>query len=429
MKRMISVLLVLGLLCLASAVAESDLVMPATKLEDRFIKYVKYPTTSYSSSSDFPSNPLEKDLALALIAELQAMGISDARMDEYGYVYASIPATDESKPAIGLISHMDVSEQSPGEPVNPQIIEDYDGAVIELLNGLTIDPEVYPHLNECVGKRIIVTDGNTLLGSDDKSGIAEIMTAAEILMLNPNLSHGKVCIAFCPDEEIGRGTEHFNIEEFGADLAYTVDGGRLGEIIYENFDAATAHITVHGVSTHPGDAKGIMKNAITIGAELISLLPPDEVPEKTEGREGFYFVNAFSGDCELMEIELLVRDFDRDNFEMRKKRIQALVDEMNLRHGEGTLECDIADDYYNMLEVIKDHMDLVERLEQAFRAQGIEPIRAYARGGTDGSELSFMGLPCPDISAGGMNFHSRREYVAIDDMEAIAGVLVELLTM
>ena len=356
------------------------------------------------------------------------MGIEDARLDDFGYVYGSIPANAEGLPAIGLIAHVDVVDCVPSAPVKPAIIENYDGGPVTLANGLVLDPAVFPQVADAKGKSLIVTDGNTSLGADDKAGVAEIMAACEQILSHPELRHGKICVGFTPDEEIGRGADRFDVKGFGADFAYTVDGGPVGGISYENFNAAAATVTVRGRSVHPGSAKNILRNAALIAMEFASMLPPQERPEHTEGREGFFHLTDMVGAEELATLNYIVRDHDRARFEARKEQMQNIAAYLNGKYGAGTVEVSLKDSYYNMRELIEPRMEIVERAEAAYRAVGVEPWSEPIRGGTDGAMLTFKGLPCPNIATGGMNCHGRFECVAVEDMDTMADMIVKLLT-
>ena len=395
---------------------------------ERFLNYIQYDTASDADSPTCPSTEKQLALGRALAGEMKAMGIADARIDEYGYVYGSIPANTESLPSIGLISHMDVVDCVPSAPMNASIIEDYDGGPVTLKNGLVLDPAVFPEVAGAKGKRLIVTDGNTSLGADDKAGVSEIMTACERLLSDPALKHGKICIGFTPDEEIGRGSDHFDVQGFGADFAYTVDGGLVGEVNYENFNAASGTVTFHGRSVHPGSAKNIMVNASVVAMEFASMLPPQERPEHTEGREGFYHLCDMKGQEDQATLEYIIRDHDSAKFEARKARFAAIADYLNGKYGPGTVEVSIKDSYFNMRQIIEGRMDIVQRALDAYRAIGVTPIISPIRGGTDGAKLTFKGLPCPNIATGGMNFHGRFECVAVEDMDKMTDMLVQLVT-
>ena len=395
---------------------------------ERLLNYVQFDTASNEASETCPSTPGQLELGRALVEEMRLMGISNARMDENGYVYGEIPANAEGFPTIGLIAHMDTVDCVPALPMHARIVENYDGGAVQLEGGDVLDPADYPELKNRAGKDLIVTDGRTLLGADDKAGVAEIMTACEQL-LSQNLPHGDVRIAFTPDEEIGRGADRFDVKGFGADFAYTVDGDELGGIEYENFNAASAQLTFHGRSVHPGSAKNKMINAALLAMEFDSLLPPQERPEHTEGYEGFYHLCGVKGETELAESYYILRDHDRARFEVRKETVARIAAYMNEKYGAGTVECNVQDSYYNMREVIEPRMDIIRRAENAYRAVGVTPFEKPIRGGTDGSKLSFMGLPCPNLATGGMNYHGRFECIAVQDMDKMAEMLVALLTL
>lgn len=399
------------------------------RIEERFLKYVSFPTVSSEDSESSPSTKKQLALADYLAKELREIGLSDARVDKFGYVYASLDATAEGYYTLGLIAHMDTSPDMPDEPIKTTIIEYSGGDVI--LNeelGIVMREEEYPSLKKYVGNRLIITDGTTLLGADDKAGIAEIVTAIEELK-NSGEPHGKILIAFTPDEEVGRGTEHFNLEAFPADFAYTLDGGALGELEFENFNAAGAKIKIKGFSTHPGGAKGRMKNAARIAAEFDSLLPTDEIPELTEGYEGFHHMTGISGSTTEAEISYIIRDHNKEKFEEKKEFFRALTARMNEKYGDGTLTLTLTDSYYNMKEVIDRYPHTVELAKAAMKALGITPIVTPIRGGTDGASLSHMGLPTPNLCAGGENFHSGLEFVSIESMEKIAELTKTIVKM
>ena len=396
---------------------------------ERFLKYIHYDTASDELSESCPSTEKQFVLANALVEEMRGLGMENAHVDEHGYVYGYVPATDAALPAIGLIAHMDVVSCAPCTPMRERIVENYDGGDIVLESGDVLNTKIYPELKARIGKNIIVTDGHTILGADDKSGIAEILTAVEKVQNAPEAKHGKICVAFTPDEEIGRGADLFDVAGFGADFAYTVDGGAVGSIEYENFNAAAASVEIHGISTHPGSAKDVMKNASAIAMEFASLLPPREVPEHTSGYEGFFFLEKMEGEVEHASLKYIIRDHDRELFEQRKRRFAAVGAEINARYGENTACVQIKDSYYNMREIIEGRMDIIERAEAAYRAIGAEPYAEPIRGGTDGARLSFMGLPCPNLGTGGMNFHGRMECIATEDMDAMSEMLFRLLTL
>ena len=396
---------------------------------ERFLKYVSFDTQSDEDSMTVPSSAKQKVLGAELAAELSQMGLHGARMDEYGYVYGWLPATAgcEGVPCLGLIAHMDTSPDAPGAHVQARIVR-YEGGVLvqNAEQGISMSPEEYESLRSYAGQDLIVTDGTTLLGADDKAGVAEIFTALEYLTAHPELPHGRIAVCITPDEEVGRGADHFDVEGFGAAAAYTVDGGELGELEYENFNAASATVTVHGLNIHPGSAKNKMKNAALLAAEFVSLLPAAEAPAHTEGYEGFYHVTDLQGDESAARVGLIIRDHDREKFEGRKRFLQQLTDYLNLRHGEGTFTLELKDSYYNMKEMILPHMELIHRAEEAMRACGVEPRIVPIRGGTDGARLSYQGLPCPNLCTGGANFHGIHEFVSADAMEKMVRVLTAL---
>ena len=394
---------------------------------ERLLRYVQFDTASDESGTSCPSTAKQRVLAEALAEEMKGLGIADARVDEYGYVYGSIPANAEGLPAIGLIAHMDVVDSVASAPVKPQIIENYDGGPVTLACGDVLDPAVFPDVAGAKGKSLIVTDGTTTLGADDKAGISEILTACERILGDPTLRHGRICIGFTPDEEIGRGADRFDVKGFGADFAYTVDGGTAGEISFENFNAASGLVEVHGLNVHPGNAKNRMKNAGLIAMEFAGMLPPWERPEHTEGREGFYHLIDMQGSEEYARLRYIIRDHDRERFEARKALFCDIAETLNRRYGAGTVTAEVRDSYYNMYQVIAPRMDIVSRVEDAYRALGLTPRREAIRGGTDGSRLSYMGLPCPNIATGGMNFHGRFECIAAEDMDVMTEVIVRTL--
>ncbi|MBQ8971821.1 MAG: peptidase T [Clostridia bacterium] len=396
---------------------------------ERLLKYAQFDTASNEASATCPSTPGQLVLANALADEMREMGLQEVRVDEHGYVYAALPANIENRPVIGLIAHMDTVDCVPVLPMNPRIVENYDGGPIALENGDILDPAVYPEVATAKGKDLIVTDGNTLLGADDKAGVAEILTAMEILLNDSTIPHGKIVIGFTPDEEIGRGADLFDVKGFGADFAYTVDGGRIGGIEYENFNAASGVVTVHGVNVHPGSAKNKMRNASLIAMEFASMLPPAETPAHTEGYEGFYHLCGMEGAEELAKLVYIIRDHDRNRFEARKEAFARIARYLNDQYGAGTVEAQITDSYYNMLEVVKPHMHIIRLAERANRAAGIEPYIEAIRGGTDGARLSFMGLPCPNLATGGMNYHGRFECIPVQDMDKIVQMLIQLVSL
>lgn len=394
---------------------------------ERFLKYVSYPTTSDENNENCPSTDGQRILANELCNELLELGLSDARVDEHGYVYASIPANCEGMDAIGLIAHMDTASEASGENIKARMI-DYHGGDI-LLNekeGITLKVEDYPFVSTLSGQRLIVTDGTTLLGADDKAGIAEIMTAVEKIIAS-DIKHGKICIGFTPDEEIGRGADLFDVEGFGADYAYTLDGGALGEIEYENFNAASATVKVSGRAIHPGTAKGKMINAARILAEFDSMLSPDEIPEKTEGYEGFHHLLSIEGETENGVSKYIIRDHSKEKFLAKKAEFEQVADKLNEKYGAGVVELSLVDSYYNMKEVLLDKLFVVDRAKSAMERIGVTPVTLPIRGGTDGARLSFMGLPCPNLPTGGGNYHSRFEYVSVDAMEKCVELILEII--
>ncbi|SHM76565.1 tripeptide aminopeptidase [Anaerosporobacter mobilis DSM 15930] len=398
---------------------------------ERFLKYVSFHTTSDQASTTTPSTDNQKVLAAELVKEMKEMGIADAQMDQYGYVYGTIEATKgcEDKPYIGLISHMDTSDAISGKDVKARIVKNYDGKDIVLNEekNIIMRTKEFSHMADYVGQDLIVTDGTTLLGADDKAGIAEILTLAEQLMNNKDIPHGRIRIGFTPDEEIGAGADHFDVERFNADFAYTVDGGKLGELEYENFNAAGAKVIVHGVNIHPGEAKNKMRNAILMGIEFNSMLPANEIPSCTEGYEGFQHISSISGNEEETMLEYIIRDHDKEKFNEKKATFEKVTAYLNDKYGEGTFELSLKDNYFNMKEKIVNHMEIVDRAEAAMKTVGVEPIIVPIRGGTDGARLSFMGLPCPNLSTGGHNFHGRYEYIPVQSMEKMVQILQEII--
>lgn len=399
---------------------------------EKFIKYVKIDTQSREELSDkVPSTEKQRDLALVLSQELKEMGASQVRYDEeHSYVYAVIPSNlDKEVPAIGFIAHMDTSDAVSGTNVNPRFIENYDGEDIVLNEEKHIVTHVhdFPMLKDCKGKTLIVTDGTTLLGGDDKAGVAEIMTMAEYFLSHPEIKHGKICIGFTPDEEVGNGVEYFDIKGFGADYAYTVDGGELGDMSYECFHAASARVTVHGKSVHPGTAKNVMKNAIKLAYEFISMLPDKECPECTEGYEGFYHVTDIKGTVEESIVDFIIRDHDRAIFEKRKEVIAQAAEKLNKVYGETIFEVEIKDSYHNMKEMIEKEMHVVDNLKEAMLKAGVTPKVSPIRGGTDGARLSYEGLLCPNLCTGSEGHHGRNEFACMEDMEKIVEILKQII--
>ena len=402
-----------------------------SKVIEKFLNYVKIDTRSDENSTACPTTAKQHNLAKLLVKELEEMGAEDITYDtEHCYVYASIPASEgcDGRPVLGFIAHMDTAPAVTGENVKPRIIENYDGKDIVLNEEKNIVMKVsdFPELVEYTGKRLIVTDGTTLLGADDKAGVAEIMTMAEQLLLSRDIPHGKIRIGFTPDEEVGAGADHFDVKLFGADYAYTVDGGKLGELEYENFNAAGATVTFHGRSVHPGDAKNKMVNALLIAMEFQNMLPVFENPMYTEKYEGFYHLDLLSGSVEKAQAEYIIRDHDKDKFEQKKETFLRIGAYLNEKYGKDTVQIDMKDSYYNMREIIEQHMQLIENAKAAMEETGVNPIVVPIRGGTDGARLSYMGLPCPNLCTGGHNFHGRFEYICADSMEKIVEILLKL---
>ena len=399
------------------------------KLLERFITYVKIYSTSDPESETTPSTPQQWDMAKYLFAELQKLGLDDVSMDEKGYVFGYIPSNIEKEvPTIGFIAHYDSSPDFNGENVNPQIWENYDGNDL-LLNketGFTLSPNKFESLKNYVGQTLITTDGTSLLSADDKSGIAEIVTAAEFLLANPEIKHGRIAVGFNPDEEIGRGAHHFDVEKFGAEWAYTMDGSSVGELEFENFNAAGAVVKIHGLSVHPGYAYGKMVNAGLLAAKFVALLPENETPSTTKGFEGFFHLTDLNADVSEAKIQYIIRDHDADKFEARKKYLETKVAEFNAVFGEGVAEVEIKEQYRNMKQQFEGKMHIIDLAAEAMKEAGIEPHIKAIRGGTDGAQLSYMGLPCPNIFAGGINFHGPYEYVALESMEKAVEVITNI---
>lgn len=399
-------------------------------VKEKFLRYVAVDTQSADDQETVPSTKKQFDLAIQLWNELKAMGAENVRMDaEHAYIYAEIPANvTEEISVLGFLAHMDTSPALSGTNVHPQIISDYDGKDICLNaeENIVLSVQDFPELAGYAGQELIVTDGTTLLGADDKAGVAEIMCMAEYLLSHPEIPHGKIAIGFTPDEEVGRGVDFFDIAGFGAAAAYTVDGGALGGIEYETFNAASARVKINGKSIHPGDAKNKMVNAIRIASELDQLLPEAERPEHTAGYEGFYHLDRINGSVETAEMDYIIRDHDREKFEAKKRFFAHCCAFLNEKYGEGTVVAEIRDSYYNMAEVLKDHMELIERACKAMRKIGVEPVISPVRGGTDGCRLSYDGLPCPNLCTGGHNYHGKYEYVVVDSMEKVVELLVLL---
>ena len=394
-------------------------------VKERFLKYVKVETTSDESSESTPSTPGQLELSRILVEELKEMGIEDADLDEFGYVYASIPAKGAgSHASVGLIAHVDTSDAVKG-PTDPQIVKCYDGKAITLKNGTVIDG--FDFLESLKGDDLVVTSGDSVLGADDKAGVAEIMALAARMSDPAAPDHGTIHIAFTPDEEIGRGADHFNLEKFKADYAYTIDGGALGELEYECFNAASLTVDVKGINIHPGTAKNQMKNASLIAMEYASMFPAWERPEHTEGYEGFYHLTHMEGDEEAARLNYIIRDFDKDNFESRKKKANDICEFLNEKYGKDTVSVTIRDSYKNMREIIEKHPHIIKKAEEAFKACGVTPIIKPIRGGTDGALLSYKGLPCPNLSTGGYNFHGRKELIPVRAMEKMVDVMENLI--
>ena len=401
------------------------------KILDRFLRYVAVDTKADPESETQPSAARELDLLKMLRDELVAMGV-EATLDEYGYVMASIPSNcDKDIPAVGFIAHADTAPDAPGNDVKPQIIENYDGGEIELkgVPGLSLKPSEFPELLNYKGQTIITTDGTTLLGADDKAGIAEIMNAVQYIVEHPEFKHGDIKIGFTPDEEIGRGVVKFDVEKFGAKYAYTMDGGQIGELEYENFNAAGATIRIQGCNVHPGTAKGKMKNATLIAMELHGMLPVDQRPEYTSGYEGFYHLIGFTGEVETATFSYIIRDHDMQLYEDKKAFIQKCVDFINEKYGAGTATLELKHQYYNMRKQVEPHYHIVEKAMKAIEMAGITPKVQPIRGGTDGANLSFMGLPCPNIFAGGHNFHGKMEYLPLQSMEKASEVILNIISL
>lgn len=400
-------------------------------LKDRFLRYVKFETRSDEKSETIPSTPTQLEFAKILAKELEEIGMENVYVNDACFVNATLPGNvDKDVPVIGFIAHMDTADFN-ATNVNPKIVENYDGEDIVLneAKDIVLSVEEFPNLKNYVGKTVITTDGTTLLGADDKAGIVEIVEAMKYLIEHPEIKHGTVKVAFGPDEEIGRGADNFNVEEFGADFAYTMDGGPVGELEYESFNAAGAVFKIKGKSVHPGTAKGKLINASLIAAEVVNSFPADEVPEKTEGYEGFYFLDKINSNCEEAELSYILRDHDREKFEAKKEFAANVAKKINEKYGKELVSVEIKDQYYNMGEIIKDHMNVVEIAKKAMENLGIKPVIEPIRGGTDGSKISFMGLPTPNIFAGGENFHGKYEFVALESMILATDVIVEIVKL
>ena len=397
------------------------------KVEERFLRYAREHTTSDPGSETYPSTDRQMVFMKKLAAELTEIGCSNVELDKFGYVMATIPANGvKNAPVIGFVAHVDTSPDFSGENVQPHIIEKYDGGPVHLKNGVSIDPKDFPEILNYTGQSIITTDGTTLLGADDKAGVAEIVTAAEILLSSKDIKHGKIRLGFTPDEEIGKGTDHFDVKKFGADFAFTLDGGEIGELEFENFNAAGAKIKIHGRSVHPGAAKNKMINAMLVAHQIIGMLPPDQRPEHTEKYEGFFHLTSLNGNVENAELQYIIRDHDFDKFEEKKKLLKEIVDRVNFQYEKNLVELEIKDQYFNMRQKIEPVMFVVEIAKQAMLQAGVEPKIKAIRGGTDGARLSYEGLPCPNIFAGGHNFHGPFEFVPIPSMVKAVEVIVNI---
>lgn len=398
------------------------------KVEERFLEYVKVDTKSDTTTGTTPSTKGQLVLADILAKELKEMGLNDVTISEYGYVYATLEKNcNKNVPTIGFIAHMDTAPDCSGKDVNPQIVKNYDGGDIKLNEDTVLSPKFSPELKNYIGKTLITTDGTTLLGADDKAGIAEIMTAVEYLINHPEIEHGGIKIGFTPDEEIGEGADHFDVKYFGADFAYTLDGGAIGELEYENFHAAGVKVTIKGVNVHPGYAKNKMVNSITIANEFASMLPADEVPEKTSGYEGFYHLIELNGTVENTSMQYIIRDFFDDTFVKKQEKLKEIEKTLNNKYGEGTVTVDIKEQYRNMKEMVEPVMHIVDNAKKAMEEADVIPEIRPIRGGTDGSRLSYMGLPTPNMFTGGENFHGKYEYIAIESMEKAVQVVVNIV--
>lgn len=397
---------------------------------ERFLTYVKIDTQSKDDQEMVPSTSKQRNLAEVLVNELKEMGASNVRLSENCYVYATIPATsDKTIPSIGFISHMDTAPAMSGTDVKPRVVKKYDGGDIVLNEtlGIVLSPNQFPKLKDRIGEDLVVTDGTTLLGSDDKAGVAEIMTMAEYLLNHKEIPHGEIQIGFTPDEEVGRGVDFFDVKGFGAEFAYTLDGSTLGEIEYENFNAANVKVKINGTSIHPGSAKGKMLNSILLGMELQTMLPVEQNPAYTEGYEGFYHLDYIEGNVEEASMVYIIRDHDRTKFEEKKVHFTRVCDFLNQKYGEGTIEFNIKDSYYNMKEMVEPHMHLIDNAKKAMEELGVTPMISPIRGGTDGARLSYMGLPCPNLCTGGENYHGKYEYVSVQSMEKTVEIILKII--
>lgn len=400
-----------------------------TKLLNRFLRYVSFDTQSDENSDTYPSTKGQLIFGKLLANELKTIGLKEVSQDTHGYVTATLPSNNGKKntPVIAFLSHMDTSPEISGKNIRPNIIENYDGNPIPLNKKHTLSVEEYPELKQYLGQTIITTDGTTLLGADDKAGIAEIITAIEYLINNPQIEHGTIKIAFTPDEEIGKGVDHFDVKAFAAEYAYTIDGAGIGELEYENFNAALAEVVIHGRNIHPGSAKNKMINAISLASELIRLLPQHEKPEHTEGYEGFYHPYEMTGSVEKCTLKFLIRDHNADIFEKRKTISKQIVEFLNEKYGKKCIEFKLTDQYFNMKSKLEDKMHMIEKAKSAMEELGITPVIQPIRGGTDGARLSYMGLPCPNLFTGGHNFHGRYEFISLESMQKATEVIIKLI--
>lgn len=397
---------------------------------ERFLRYIAIDTQSDEDSETTPSTAKQFDLARLLVEELSQMGLSDVSIDDKCYVMATLPANTTKKvPVIGFISHVDTSPDMTGKDIKPQIIENYDGKAIALNDSLSLDPEEFPEMKHYIGETLITTDGTTLLSADDKAGVAEIMTAINYLVNHPEIPHGTIKIGFTPDEEIGRGVDHFDVKKFGAEFAYTMDGGGVGELEFENFNAASAKFHIQGRNIHPGYAKGKMINAMLVAMELNAMLPVNERPEFTSDYEGFFHLTRMEGTVEKAFLQYIIRDHDKEKFANKKQLVQDVADFINKRYRPGTVELEMKDQYYNMREMVEPVFHVVETAREAMEELGIPPRIVPIRGGTDGARLSYMGLPCPNVFAGGLNFHGKFEYVSLDSMEKACHVILKIIEL
>lgn len=398
------------------------------KIEERFLNYVKFDTQSSEESETCPSTSKQMAFAEYLRDELKNIGLQDVELDEQAYLYATLPSNiDKNVPTVGFIAHMDTSPDCSGANIKPRIVRNYDGKDIELSEGIFSSPSKFPELNDHIGEDIIVTDGHTLLGADDKAGIAEIVQAMVYFMEHPEIKHGKVRVGFNPDEEIGMGAHHFDVEKFGCDFAYTMDGSEVGEIEFENFNAASAKIKINGVSVHPGYSKGKMINAGRVATELVQMLPQDETPETTEGYEGFFHLTGMQGSCENASLSFIIRDHDRNKFEQRKQKMTEVVAAITNKYGEGVAQLELKDQYYNMREKVEPKMFIIDIAKAAITEAGMVPKIVAIRGGTDGAQLSFRGLPCPNLFAGGINFHGPFEFCPVQSLEKAEKTIINIV--